>query len=74
VIPVIRGVPEPGGDNLARLEDELCSFIPGSREEDGRLDALVWAASELLVKPPPIVHESAHGLGPGRLSGGRPWR
>jgi phage terminase large subunit-like protein len=58
----------------AALEDELCGWdpsAPGARSP-GRIDALTLVCTELLR--PPITHESARGLGPGRLSGGRPWR
>lgn len=32
---------------LAELEDQLCSFVPGVGASPDRLDALVWAATEL---------------------------
>jgi phage terminase large subunit-like protein len=32
---------------LAELEDQLCSFVPGIGASPDRLDALVWAATEL---------------------------
>jgi predicted phage terminase large subunit-like protein len=31
------------------LEDELCSWIPGEGESPDRLDALVWAITELML-------------------------
>jgi phage terminase large subunit-like protein len=31
------------------LEDELCSFSPGSSDSPDRLDAMVWAFTELMV-------------------------
>ncbi len=52
----------------AELEDELCSWdptVPGAKSP-GRLDALVWAAREILVRPPVPGHESISGRGPGR--------
>jgi len=33
------------------LEDELCTWFPGGGPSPNRLDALVWALSELLVLP-----------------------
>ena len=36
------------------LEEELCTWIPGiSKESPNRLDALVWAATELMAVEPP---------------------
>jgi len=32
------------------LEDELCQWEPGSATSPNRLDALVWAATELVLK------------------------
>jgi phage terminase large subunit-like protein len=34
-----------------QLEDQLCTFAPGSRGSPDRLDAMVWALTELLVEP-----------------------
>ena len=31
------------------LEDQLCSWVPGSGESPDRLDAMVWAFTELLI-------------------------
>jgi phage terminase large subunit-like protein len=31
------------------LEDQMCSFMPGDAKSPDRMDALVWALSELLV-------------------------
>lgn len=49
------------------LEDELCTWIPGQRASPDRLDALVWAFTELApgrvaVSAPPraIAHEPWH--------------
>lgn len=38
--------------NFAQLEDELCTWEPGEKSPD-RLDALVWALTELMVQPEP---------------------
>lgn len=41
--------------NLARLEDEMCSYVPGlSKRSPNRMDALVWAATKLF--PPRLVN------------------
>ncbi len=34
---------------FAELEDQLCSFAPGSPHSPDRLDALVYAISDLMV-------------------------
>lgn len=34
------------------LEDEMCSFTPASSESPNRMDALVWAATELIDESP----------------------
>ncbi len=36
--------------DLSALEDELVSWVPGSGESPGRLDATVWALTSLLVR------------------------
>jgi hypothetical protein len=45
-----------------QLEDQMCAFSRGAQEESGissmgyspdRVDALVWALTELLVEPAP---------------------
>ena len=37
--------------NFAKLEDEMCIMVPGElKESPNRVDALVWAFTELLVK------------------------
>jgi phage terminase large subunit-like protein len=35
--------------DLGRLEDEQCTWVPGSAESPNRLDALVWGATEVLL-------------------------
>lgn len=45
-----------------QLEDQLCSFSPGSSDSPDRLDALVWAFTELMVtggKGPLIISPEA---------------
>jgi phage terminase large subunit-like protein len=36
-------------DGFPELEDEMCSFEPGSTKSPDRLDALVWGLTELMV-------------------------
>lgn len=36
---------------LAALEDQMCSWVPGDQKSPDRMDALVWALSDLLLKP-----------------------
>jgi phage terminase large subunit-like protein len=38
---------------FAELEDQLCSWTPESGQSPDRLDALVWAFTELMVEPEP---------------------
>lgn len=44
---------------LAELEMQLMTWVPEDNKSPDRLDALVWALTALLVKPPPGL-----GLGP----------
>lgn len=39
--------------SFARLEDQMCAYDPGELDGDSpdRMDALVWALSELMLKP-----------------------
>jgi hypothetical protein len=39
---------------FARLEDELCQWVPGDNSPN-RLDALVWAGTELMLNQPTMV-------------------
>ena len=39
---------------LSQLEDQLCAFVPGqSTKSPDRLDALVWALTDLMLTPSP---------------------
>ncbi|MEI8321281.1 MAG: hypothetical protein WCG05_04670 [Alphaproteobacteria bacterium] len=38
-----------------KLEDQMCNFTGEGKESADRLDALVWALTELLVKPEEVV-------------------
>ena len=39
---------------LPELEEQLCSYIPGvTTKSPDRLDALVWALTDLMLTPPP---------------------
>ena len=63
------------------LEDQLCSFSPGSSELPDRMDALVWAFTDLMVmafSPPPfvvpeIVRVTSPSFGPFASAGPSPW-
>lgn len=47
--------------SFAQLEDQLCEWQPGIDESPDRLDALVWAISDLLVRVPPKPARSRQG-------------
>jgi hypothetical protein len=36
---------------MDKLEDEMCNWIPGDGKSPNRVDALVWALTELLMNP-----------------------
>lgn len=38
---------------VPQLEDELCTWVPGDTDSPDRLDALVWALTELMLKGGP---------------------
>ena len=62
-----------------QLEDQLCSFSPGSTDSPDRLDALVWAMTELMVAhrepSPPLFGTYANSVGrPWSYPVGSPWR
>lgn len=42
----------------AELEDELCSWVSGESDSPNRLDALVWALTELMLGEPTTVELS----------------
>lgn len=44
----------------ARLEDELCQWVPGDPESPGRLDAMVWAMTELIIDAPGPAAAAIH--------------
>jgi phage terminase large subunit-like protein len=35
--------------SLARLEDQMCDFVAGQGKSPDRVDALVWALTELML-------------------------
>jgi phage terminase large subunit-like protein len=52
---------------FAELEDQLCEWVPGAKSPD-RLDALVWAISELMLQEPEpeekvVVYDSMQLVG-----------
>lgn len=40
---------------FAQLEDEMCEYVPGESKSPNRMDAMVWAATELFGKPQGIL-------------------
>lgn len=40
-------------NTLTELENEMCSWSPTSHISPNRMDAAVWALTELLIQPPP---------------------
>jgi len=46
---------------FADLEDQLCSWVPGDDDSPDRLDALVWACTEILLGSQPILGVSVGG-------------
>jgi phage terminase large subunit-like protein len=57
---------------LPELEEQLCSWVPDLSPSPDRLDALVWALTELLVdgarRPPAVAPVSFDGPSPWRIS------
>ena len=57
--------------SFPELEDQLCSFTPGSTASPDRLDALVWAFTELMVgrqTPPAVFGSHGHLLATSRFN------
>jgi len=55
---------------LTLLEDQLCSWVPDVGDSPDRLDALVWALTELMIdgaRAAPVV-------APASLTQTSPWR
>ena len=52
---------------LSRLEDEMCSWIPGvTRWSPNRMDALVWVLTDLMVsRKPAVIMAAPTGVGGG---------
>jgi len=50
------------GSNLADLEDEMLTWVPGHGDSPNRVDALVWAITDLLAPTPPGQVLSARGM------------
>lgn len=56
------------------LESQLVSWTPADRKSPDRLDAMVWGATALLIKPPPGLHTSsvrAHSVADRRVEAAR---
>jgi phage terminase large subunit-like protein len=46
--------------NFPALEEQMCSFVPGvTQKSPDRMDALVWAVTELVIDPEQTVERSA---------------
>lgn len=58
---------------LPELEDEMVSWVPGQGDSPNRVDALVWAATELVIASPPSS-DSIMGLGFNEDGVGNRWR
>jgi phage terminase large subunit-like protein len=56
-----RGQVYHWGD-LADLEDEMLTWVPGQGDSPNRVDALVWALTDLLTPPGEASVVSARGL------------
>ncbi len=61
-VHLVGGFPE--------LEDQLCTWVPGDANSPDRLDALVWAITDLMLHGPTTI-SIPQGTLPGRLSGSR---
>ena len=48
---LVHHVSSPHGSGLAPLEDEMTSYTPDTAESPNRMDAMVWAVSELIGDP-----------------------
>lgn len=44
----------------AKLEDELCTYTPQEPKSPGRMDALVWALTDLMLDAPWMGTEASH--------------
>lgn len=47
--------------SLGTLEDQMCGWEPGVGESPDRVDAVVWAITDLMVKAPPRAASSRQG-------------
>jgi phage terminase large subunit-like protein len=63
-----RGRAHHVGKKFAALEEQMCGFLPNMAKSPDRVDALVWAATELTVKNVDIQFFTATGPG-GRMEG-----
>jgi len=63
-----RGRAHHVGKKFAALEEQMCGFLPNMAKSPDRVDALVWAATELTVKNVEIQFFTATGPG-GRMEG-----
>lgn len=59
--------------NLPGLEDQLCGWAPGDAKSPDRLDALVWALTDLMLTDQNFYDTSMAWVGDGNVTGGW-WR
>ena len=59
--------------HLPELEEEMISWVPGQGESPNRVDALVWAATELVLAQRPSS-DTLEGLGLNEDGIGNRWR
>lgn len=58
--------------NLSELEDEMLTWVPGEGDSPNRVDALVWAFTELMKPGGQVAYASPRGLGGGGPRSSRP--
>lgn len=52
---------------LPQLEDQMCMWVPGDEASPDRIDALVWALTELMMSGGPGSFQAPQGQMPGAL-------
>ncbi len=53
----------------AELEDEMCSYVPGDSSSPDRMDALVWALTDLAIGSEPALLTMYRNLAAARAAG-----
>jgi len=49
--------------HLLKLEDQMCSYVPGDRGSPDRLDALVWGLSDLMLSKKQVMSLAVGNFG-----------